>query len=195
MLKSYDYLASDTKLRFDAAAIRLIKPLVLATELAVRSYIGDGVDPIFRQLRTGQAGADFFIHKFLTLDPANGQPFNATAARIRKLGLDELAQNWNIQKGEMSVTGWRPQIPHEHDAFRDALGPKLRKKHDFVVAHSLPGDISSYGIYSHIRTEADPNDPEVRAEMNIQDATDASLINDFKLLNSLVGHAIGRRMR
>lgn len=59
---------------------------------------------IFKQKRTGKNNVEFTIYKFITMD--NNKKENV----IRKLGLDELPQLYNIFKGEMSFVGPRPWI-------------------------------------------------------------------------------------
>jgi lipopolysaccharide/colanic/teichoic acid biosynthesis glycosyltransferase len=197
MKRGAEYLGSTEKRRLDRALLVLTFPAVAAAELVVKQYVASaGITDshIFDQERVGKAGQPFTIHKFLTLHPETGEPISPFAARFRKLGLDELAQARNIQEGTMSFAGWRPIVPEEYEAFRDALPPKLGMQHDFVMANSLPGDVSTYGIYSHIRQADEPDSPEIRAEMNIKDFIDASLANDLRLAQSLVAHAVSRRL-
>ncbi len=199
MKRGYEYLASPEKRRMDRQILRLTAPVVKATELAVRSYMGydpvERVSVIFDQLRIGQAAMPFVIHKFYTCDPETDKPFSPLAQKMRKLGLDEMAQAQNIREGNMSFIGWRPLVSKEYEEFREALSPRLRVRHDLVVTHSLPGEVSSYGIYSHVKGETEPNGPEMRAEMNIKDAMDASPLNDLRLAQDLIGKALSRRMQ
>ncbi len=199
MKRGYEYLSSLEKRRVDRALLVLAQPSVKATELLVRSYINNGsidyMSPVFNQTRVGYGRRSFLIDKFVTLHPETQESLGPIAAKLRKLGLDELAQVKNVRQGNMSFVGWRPLVPAENEAFREALPPALRARHDVVMDHSKPGIISSYGIYSHAMREEDPNEPEIRAEMNIKDVIDASPINDVRLIGGMMKYALERRLR
>jgi len=90
---------------------------------------------IFKQLRVGHKGKKFYMYKFRsmvedaeeqfgevkTLNDTNHVMFKAKSdPRITKVGqfirrysLDELPQVFNVLKGEMSLVGPRPPVPHE----------------------------------------------------------------------------------
>lgn len=90
---------------------------------------------IFKQLRVGLKGKQFYMYKFRSmvedaeekfeqvtdLNYTNSIMFKAKKdPRITKIGkfirrysLDELPQVFNVLKGEMSLVGPRPPLPHE----------------------------------------------------------------------------------
>jgi lipopolysaccharide/colanic/teichoic acid biosynthesis glycosyltransferase len=83
----------------------------------------DSPGPVFfRQVRVGQHGKPFRIHKFRTMvsasDPAQLQITVGDDGRITRSGrtlrrfkLDELAQLVDVVRGTMSLVGPRPEVP------------------------------------------------------------------------------------
>jgi len=62
---------------------------------------------IYKQIRTGKNGKDFYIYKFSTFKNGNVTKFGKV---LRLLSFDELPQIINILKGDMSFIGPRPWI-------------------------------------------------------------------------------------
>ena len=72
---------------------------------------------IFKQKRIGKNGKEFEIYKFRTMAKDNSllnfyekDKVTRIGSFLRKYGIDELPQLFNILKGEMSFIGPRPQI-------------------------------------------------------------------------------------
>ena len=81
---------------------------------------------IFKQLRTGKNGKNFYLYKFRSMTPDNdvynleeGNKVTKFGNILRKTSLDELPQLINILKGEMSFIGPRPWIVEYYQNFTD----------------------------------------------------------------------------
>lgn len=117
--------------RFAGLILSLVAiPIVLLIAVAVRIKLGKGV--IYKQRRVGRHGVPFTMYKFRTMAPdrrAASLPYDGPDRRVchkrdddprhtrfglllRKSSLDELPQLWNVVRGEMSLVGPRPELPH-----------------------------------------------------------------------------------
>ncbi|MBU4272896.1 MAG: sugar transferase [Planctomycetes bacterium] len=116
-----------------APGLPMIALMVLLVRLTSR---GPG---IFRQVRVGQRGRKFTIHKIRTMrhdaEAASGPVW--TQARdpritlvgrvLRKFHLDELPQLLNVLKGEMSLIGPRPERPEFVHVLAEAIPGYLNR--------------------------------------------------------------------
>lgn len=116
-----------------STALVLVSPIMLVTAILIKL---DSPGPIlFRQTRVGKWGETFPCYKFRSMYVDAEQRLRDLLARnevdgpvfkmkrdprvtrvgrvIRKLSIDELPQLINVLKGEMSLVGPRPALPHE----------------------------------------------------------------------------------
>lgn len=139
-------------------ALVLLSPILVACAVACRLEGGPGV--LFSQRRVGLDGKAFDLLKLRTLKPAdesesqtrwsvaNDDRVGPVGRLLRRTGLDELPQLWNILRGDMSLVGPRPERPHFVAAFTEAF-PRYTARHRVPVGltgwaqiHGLRGDTS-----------------------------------------------------
>jgi len=126
----------------------LFLPVMVGVALAVK--LDDGGPVLFRQERVGRDGATFRMLKFRTMVPdaemrlrelvavneGSGPLFKLRqdprvtriGAWLRRSSLDELPQLVNVLRGEMSLVGPRPPLPHEVAEYESAARRRLLVK-------------------------------------------------------------------
>src|SRR5690606_2332043 len=126
----------------------LFLPVMVGVALAVK--LDDGGPVLFRQERVGRDGATFRMLQFRTMVPdaemrlrelvavneGSGPLFKVRqdprvtriGAWLRRSSLDELPQLVNVLRGEMSLVGPRPPLPHEVAEYESAARRRLLVK-------------------------------------------------------------------
>jgi exopolysaccharide biosynthesis polyprenyl glycosylphosphotransferase len=126
-------LKSLTEMTFAALALFIISPFLLIIALLIK-YTSPG-SIIFKQQRVGLRGRRFYIYKFRTMiadaekqrsaledyNESDGPAFKIkddpritpVGKILRKTGLDEIPQLYNVVKGQMSLIGPRPLLQSE----------------------------------------------------------------------------------
>lgn len=132
--------------------------------LAFSVWLLYGRPVLFRQIRVGMAGGDFFLYKFRTMTTTPDSESNSfdagETARVTTIGrilrvtkLDELPQLWNVLKGDMSLVGPRPEVRKWVEVYPER----------WAVAHSVrPGitDLASIVYRNEEKILARSGDPE-----------------------------------
>ncbi|WP_404423323.1 sugar transferase [Thalassospira australica] len=104
------------------AATLLIAALPVLLLIAIALKCEHHGPILFKQVRIGYLGKPFTIYKFCTLWDslvADGTPLAPTKFRnfLRRWGLDELPQLFNVVRGDMSLVGPRPHTPDDNQNF------------------------------------------------------------------------------
>jgi lipopolysaccharide/colanic/teichoic acid biosynthesis glycosyltransferase len=150
-------------LLFSAFGLLCLMPLFIVIAVVIKL---DSRGPIFfRQERVGQLGRPFRIHKFRTmLIDAEARGLQLTAGAdpritrsgkfLRKYKLDELAQLFDVIKGDMSLVGPRPEVPRYV-----ALYPEAAKQLIFTVKPGIT-DLASIEFRDENQLLAASENPE-----------------------------------
>lgn len=127
--RSFDILAS-------GLGLIIISPLMLILAIGVKLSSPGPI--LFRQERVGYQRKNFQMLKFRSMRVNTQQDTAWTTDNdprktkfgsfIRKCSLDELPQLWNVLRGDMSLVGPRPELPHFVEQFRETI-PLYMVKH------------------------------------------------------------------
>lgn len=141
----------------------LLSPLLLL--IAVRIKFDTPGPVLFKQTRVGRDGKEFTLWKFRTmvqdaeqkraelehLSTGPGLLFKLKedprvtkwGTTLRRYSLDELAQLWNVLKGEMSLVGPRPALPSEVQQYDDWVRNRLRAKPGMTGLWQVSGRVDT----------------------------------------------------
>lgn len=116
--------------------ILITSPIMLFTAVTIKLTSPGPV--IFKQTRVGLNKKPFVMYKFRSMR-LNSESSTAWSTNvdhrktkfgsfIRKFSIDELPQFFNVLKGDMSLVGPRPELPHFVETFKDEI-PLYMVKH------------------------------------------------------------------
>ncbi len=116
--------------------IIVTSPIMLFTSIMIKVTSPGPV--IFKQTRVGLNKQPFVMYKFRSMR-INSESNTAWSTNvdhrktkfgsfIRKFSIDELPQFFNVLKGDMSLVGPRPELPHFVETFKDEV-PLYMVKH------------------------------------------------------------------
>ncbi|MBZ0313068.1 undecaprenyl-phosphate glucose phosphotransferase [Clostridium butyricum] len=131
--------------------ILLTSPLMILSAIIIKSTSKGPV--IFKQERVGLNKTSFTMYKFRSMtinskettgwstdnDPRKTQ----FGSFIRKFSIDELPQFFNVLKGDMSLVGPRPELPHFVDEFKNEI-PLYMVKHQVKPGITGLAQINGY---------------------------------------------------
>lgn len=115
---------------FSLILILLTSPIMLMAAVGTKLTAGPG-PIIFKQKRIGKNRTPFTMYKFRSMRTNNEENVSWShnvdkrktkfGSFIRKFSIDELPQFFNVLKGDMSLIGPRPEIPHFVDRFKEEI--------------------------------------------------------------------------
>ena len=171
-----------------SAGLALASPVLAVAALAIRATSSGPV--LFRQTRCGLNGRRFEIVKLRTmcanaeqrldeilhLNEMDGPVFKIkydprvtrVGRLLRRYSLDEIPQLWNVLRGDMSLVGPRPPLPHEVSQYESAERRRLSMRPGLTCLWQVSGR-NDIGF-----------DEWVRLDLEYIDGW--SLYQDFKIL-------------
>lgn len=155
-------------------------PVMLLCALGVRLTSPGPV--IFRQIRVGRHKRNFTMYKFrsMRMNPKQDSGWSQNhddrktkfGAFLRKCSLDEFPQFFNVLKGDMSLVGPRPELPHFVDQFREEIPL-------YMVKHQVRPGITGWAQVNGFRGDTSIKE---RIEHDLYYIEHWSLLFDIKIL-------------
>ena len=160
--------------------IILTSPVMLVTAIGVKLSSPGPV--IFRQERIGLNKKPFMMYKFRSMRAQAGdihvsatkgdQRITRVGRVIRKFRIDELPQLVNVLKGEMSLVGPRPEIPHYVELFKESVPL-------YMVKHQVRPGITGWAQVNGLRGDTSIKE---RIEHDVYYIENWSILLDIKIL-------------
>lgn len=159
--------------------------VLVSPAIALAIVIDSGRPVLYRQIRLGRGGREFWIMKFRTMhrdaeregpqwSPANDPRTTRIGRFLRKTRLDELPNIWCVIRGDMSMVGPRPERPAFVDMLERAV-PLYRAR--LAVRPGLTG----WAQVSHQYTDS-VEDAIVKLEYDLYYVKHQSLAFDLGIL-------------
>jgi len=167
---------------FSLTAIVLLSPLYALLACLVKFTSPGPV--LFCQRRIGENSREFCLYKFRSMilqspessDRAWTRPNDERVTRVgrfmRRTGLDELPQFWNVLRGDMSVVGPRPERKHFAERFKEDLP-------DYRLRHLVKAGITGWAQVNGLRGDTSIAE---RLEYDIQYMQNWNLWLDLKII-------------
>lgn len=164
--------------------IILTFPLMIVAAIGVRLSSKGPV--IFKQVRVGKNNKEFTMYKFRSMRvKETGENSDESATEddesrktrfgtfIRKTGIDELPQFFNVLFGSMSIVGPRPELPKFVEEYRKTI-PLYMVKHQ--IKPGITGLAQIYGL------RGDNTSIEKRIELDLKYIETWTIFNDIKIM-------------
>ncbi|MFE3849583.1 sugar transferase [Streptomyces griseorubiginosus] len=180
-------------LRVLDVVVALTLLVVLAPLLALLALlvaVTSGRPVLFRQARTGEGGREFTLYKFRSMRSGSAGPqvaggadprVTSTGRLLRRLGLDELPQLWNVLRGDMTLVGPRPEIPD--------LARRYPPEHQWVFRYrpglTGPCQLRSRAYAAQLDGRPDPEAYYLRVLVPRRTALDAEFLDRASVRNVL----------
>jgi sugar transferase EpsL len=161
---------------FDLLVLLPLLPLIAAAigVLAIIGLVAHGRPVFFTQVRVGLRGRPFRVHKLRTMtserDPA-ARRSTRWGGWLRRRGLDEGPQLWDVLRGQMSLVGPRPLMARDADRFIAAHPPFAQR---YRVKPGLTGLSEIHGARGPVDVAAldaeyvRPRPPGARALLDVK---------------------------
>jgi lipopolysaccharide/colanic/teichoic acid biosynthesis glycosyltransferase len=168
-------------------ALTISLPFMGLAALAVRFSSPGPI--LFKQKRMGRAGNVFTLYKFRSMrleaelsshiTVTGDSRITRTGSLLRKYKLDELPQFWNVLRGDMSLVGPRPKLPHHeglHMLFRPGItgAATLAFRHEEQMLSQIPSE--------HLDAYYDQYVKPLKAKIDWEYMRSASLKSDLGIL-------------
>lgn len=137
---------------------------------------------VFRQTRVGRNKKPFVMYKFRTMRENGREQSGWTSiddprrtvfgAFLRKYSIDELPQLFNVLRGDMSLVGPRPEIPHFVEQFRESIPL-------YMVKHQVRPGMTGWAQINGLRGDTSISD---RIRHDIWYIENWSLLLDLRIL-------------
>lgn len=173
-----------TKRAFDIAGslalIVLTSPVMLVA--AVGTKLSSPGPVLFKQTRIGRGRKPFAIYKFRSMRLNDSSDLAWTTGRdarrtrfgafMRRYSIDELPQLFNVLKGDMSLVGPRPEIPHYVEHFKGSIPL-------YMVRHQVRPGMTGWAQVNGLRGNTSI---ERRVEYDLYYIENWSILFDLRIL-------------